>query len=108
MVEGALVASLGLAGGLSKKATSLAVILVGFSIMLGSLLSFSAFHIMKIQFLIFPLATGVLLYVSMTHLLPIAVKAKKGVIGVIVGVAIICQPHIITKSLSLYVSLGFD
>lgn len=90
--EGVLVASIGLGGGLSKKAAQIGVILVGVSILMGATLSFIISET-RLLTLTLPLATGVLLYVSIAHLLPITLQLRNGWIGLIFGMMVTFLLH---------------
>lgn len=83
--EGALAASLAIAGRLSKSLSQLFVILVGLSLLLGFLVGM----ILSSTFdFILPVATGVLLYISIGHLLPVALNLKGGLLGLFLGMGI--------------------
>lgn len=83
--EGALAASIGLAGGFSKRSARLAAMLVGGAIMLGAVVSIVASHALGFRGIVLPLTTGVLLYVSIGHLLPISLNSRYGLAGTAAG-----------------------
>lgn len=83
--EGVLVASLGLAGGLSIKTVRLNVVAVSIAILLGGALGALAIEVLDFQLIVLPLATGVLLYLAVGHLLPMALQERLGIMGVILG-----------------------
>lgn len=83
--EGVLVASLGLAGGLSIKTVRLNVAAVSVAILMGGALGALAVEIFDFQLIVLPLATGVLLYLAIGHLLPMALQERWGIMGVLLG-----------------------
>lgn len=85
--EGALAASIGLAGGFSKTRVKKTVLLVGGAIFLGSIFSLLASHLLGFQGIVLPITAGVLLYVSIGHLLPFTLKSKWGLTGTAIGMA---------------------
>lgn len=85
--EGALAASIGLAGGFSKSRARTTVLLVGAAILMGSVFSLAASHLLGFQDIVLPITAGVLLYVSLGHLLPFTIKSKWGLTGTAVGMA---------------------
>ncbi len=87
--EGVLVASMGVAGGLSNEASRRSVIFVGFSILLGAVIGMTTSSLLSFQRVVLPIASGVLLYVSIGQLLPISLKNKFGIAGLLAGMAII-------------------
>ncbi|MCB0419977.1 MAG: hypothetical protein KDD61_03225 [Bdellovibrionales bacterium] len=86
---GAVVAGLGIAGGLSKASSLKGVILVGLFMLIGSLVGLSAVSLMSFQNIVLPVASGVLIYVSLGHLLPASLNYKYGVLGVLFGATIV-------------------
>lgn len=86
---GALVASLAVAGHLSKKISRLFVILVGLSLLLGALAGVVLLSTFDFGGNILPVVTGVLLYISVGHLLPVALNFKGGLLGLFLGMSII-------------------
>lgn len=85
--EGALAASIGIAGGFTKRRAQMTVVLVGGAILLGSIFSLVASQLLGFQGIVLPITAGVLLYVSIGHLLPISLKSKWGLAGTAVGMA---------------------
>lgn len=83
--EGALAASIGIAGGFNKRQATQTVLLVGAAIALGALLSIIASQYLGFREIVLPLTTGVLLYVSIGHLLPITLKSRYGLAGTAAG-----------------------
>lgn len=83
--EGAIVAGLSLAGGFSSKAARRSVLLIATSMILGAIVGALSIDIMNLSKWVLPFASGVLLYVSIGHLLPIALKKRWGFIGLLVG-----------------------
>lgn len=83
--EGALAASIGLAGGFSRRNAQITVLLVGAAILLGAILSIVASHLLGFRNIVLPITTGVLLYVSIGHLLPITLKSRYGLAGTAAG-----------------------
>ena len=76
--EGAMASSLAIAGGLSDKAARLCSLYVGLAVVLGALLAGGINRIASFQEFGLPLSTGVLLYVTFTHLLPSVLSQKRG------------------------------
>ncbi len=87
--EGAIAAGLSLAGGFSKRSAQKSVLSIALAMMLG--VGFGAFIIKFIDFqrTLLPFATGVLIYVAIGHLMPVALKKKWGIVGVIIGVVFV-------------------
>lgn len=83
--EGVLVASLGLAGGLSKKTVKWNVFAVSAAILLGGLMGALSIELLSFELIVLPLATGVLLYLSLGHLMPMALQEKGGLVGLLLG-----------------------
>jgi zinc transporter ZupT len=91
--EGAIVAGLSLAGGFSNKSAKISVMLIAVSILMGAIIGFLMLEYMNFKETILPLATGILIYVSMVHLLPVAVKRKSGLWGIAFGAAVVMSGH---------------
>lgn len=89
VAEGALAVSVAMAGGLSKKATSLGILFVSIAIIVGSFSGLMLSKVLDFEATLLPLASGVLLYVSIGHLLPAALNVKYGVLGILSGSALI-------------------
>lgn len=87
--EGALAASIGIAGGLSVKAIRRGVIFVGVAILAGALFNGIMGQFLDFKKVILPFTSGVLLYVSLGHLMPAALKNKFGILGICFGAALI-------------------
>ena len=83
--EGALAASIGIAGGFSKRSSQITVLLVGFATFLGAFIGLLASYIFSFQEFVLPIASGVLLYVSIGHLLPVSLKVKWGLAMLFAG-----------------------
>lgn len=91
--EGALVASISLAGGFSRKATLRNLLLVCTALLLGGVLSAMTFNTVGLQQFALPIASGILIYTAIGHLLPIALKSKFGLFGTLIGTLIIFAFH---------------
>ena len=87
--EGALAASIGISGGASEKKSRMSVVLVGGAVFLGGLVSLTLGHIVSFYSFILPIASGVLLYTCLSHLLPAALKIQHGLLGFFLGSAFI-------------------
>lgn len=83
--EGALAASIGIAGGFTKRQAQVTVLMVGLAILLGAIVSIVASHLLGFRGLVLPITTGVLLYVSIGHLLPVALRTRWGLAGTAAG-----------------------
>ncbi len=87
--EGALVASMGLSGGLSQKSLYMSVLTVGFSFFLGSVVSVTLSQFFEFSHTILPVATGILITLLFNHLIPNALRAKKGLMFMILGFSLL-------------------
>ncbi len=87
--EGALAASICVAGQLSKTLSRLLVLSVGLALLFGAICG--AVLSINEHFLtfIFPAITGILIYITFSQLIPIAIKMKRGVFGLLIGIGII-------------------
>ena len=74
--DGILAASLALAGGASPVRAKLIVLINGTVLVSGALVSIFLFSV-SFHYII-PLATGILIYVCLVHLLPVAVRKRNG------------------------------
>lgn len=83
--EGALAASLAVAGKLSKNLSQALVIAVGLALILGAGAGLVLSNLFDFQNLILPMATGALVYISFGHLLPVALNLRGGLVGLFLG-----------------------
>lgn len=83
--NGALAASLGIAGGLSKSRAIQVSIIIGLLLFAGSLFGVVGISLLDFKTYILPFSTGVMLYISFTHLIPLALKDRMGWVGFILG-----------------------
>lgn len=91
--NGALAASLGIAGGLSKSRAVQVSILIGALLFAGSLIGVVGISLLDFKTFVLPFSTGVILYISFTHLIPLALKDKIGWLGFILGTAVTLIIH---------------
>lgn len=74
--DGILAASISLAGGASPLKAKFIVLMTGMALVLGSLISI---FLISLSFrYMLPLACGILIYVCLVHLLPVAIKERNG------------------------------
>ena len=85
--EGAMAASLSIAGQISEKSARRNVLFVSGALLLGGIVGAVAAQIFDFGAYVIPFVTGILLYVSIGHLLPTALKVKRGLLGFIFGIA---------------------
>ncbi|MCB0391057.1 MAG: ZIP family metal transporter [Bdellovibrionales bacterium] len=83
--EGAIVAGLSLAGGFGKKSAYKSVFYIALAILLGVFGGSQIVNYIDFHKNLLPFASGVLLYVSIGHLLPIALKNRGGIFIVVLG-----------------------
>ncbi|MCO5114692.1 MAG: hypothetical protein M9899_11045 [Bdellovibrionaceae bacterium] len=86
--NGALAASLGLAGGLSKSRAIQVSIVIGALLFIGSVVGVVGISLFDFKSYVLPFSTGVMLYISFTHLIPLALKDRLGWVGFILGTLI--------------------
>ncbi len=86
--NGALAASLGLAGGLSKSRAIQVSIVIGALLFIGSVVGVVGISLFDFKSYVLPFSTGVMLYISFTHLIPLALKDRLGWAGFILGTLI--------------------
>jgi zinc transporter ZupT len=77
--DGLIVASLGIASKLSLKFTRLLAVMVGSSLVLGVLVAALTSSFIP-RSAVISLSTGILIYVSFMHLLPVVTKTRRGVL----------------------------
>ncbi len=87
--EGAMAASLSVAGGLSKKAQNYGVYFVALAMIVGAISSIVLSKFISFETYLLPFVTGILLYVSLAHLVPSSLKLKHGVVGIFIGILFI-------------------
>ncbi|MCB0357882.1 MAG: hypothetical protein KDD40_12785 [Bdellovibrionales bacterium] len=87
--EGAIAAGLSLAGGFSKEVARKSVIYIASAILLGLLVGSQVVKYISFENTLLPFASGVLLYVSIGHLMPVSLKSRWGLWGVIFGAGLI-------------------
>ena len=80
---------LSLAGGFSKASAQRSVLYIVIAIILGVGVSYFLVNVVNLRNVLLPFATGVLLYVSIGHLLPIALKKRGGLFVVLLGAGMI-------------------
>lgn len=81
--EGAMAASIALAGGLSLKKAKFITFLTAIFLTAGMLCARFLAHFFMDYFLAF--AAGILIYVTFIHLIPLALKQKRGVLLMLIG-----------------------
>ncbi len=86
--NGALAASLGLAGGLSKSRAMQVSIVIGALLFAGSVVGVVGISLFDFKSYVLPFSTGVMLYISFTHLIPLALKDRLGWVGFTLGTII--------------------
>ena len=85
--SGALATTLGCAGGISRRLRPWIGPIIGTSLLLGASLSWISQLLPVLEEVLLPIATGVLLFVGLRHLLPLAIKSRLGLIGLGIGLA---------------------
>lgn len=86
--DGVLAASIALAGGMTKSKARGVTLLTGGTIVAGALVSVLADSLMGGVGYILPFATGVLIYITLIHLLPVGAKHKYGLQLMAAGVLV--------------------
>ncbi len=74
--DGVLAASIALAGGMTNNSAKNVSLITGGALLLGLATSFVCQQFVSFQIIVLPVATGVLTYVSLIHLLPISMKIR--------------------------------
>ncbi len=87
--EGAIAAGLSLAGGFSGQAARRSVLYISLAMIAGVVFGGLTLKYFKINQILLPFAAGILIYVSIGHLLPVVLKKKWGLVGVLVGISFI-------------------
>lgn len=83
--DGVIAASISLAGGMRKSKAMGASFLTGASLIAGALIASFIDNVIGLSELLIPFASGILLYVSLIHLLPTGMKHHKGLWWVLAG-----------------------
>lgn len=91
--NGALAASLGLAGGFSSRRAIQISVIIGGLLFLGSVVGVIGISLLDFKTYILPFSTGVMLYIAFTHLIPLALKDRIGWIGFVIGSALSFFSH---------------
>lgn len=94
--DGMLVASLALAGGLTKKTAEYLSIGVGVSLLMGTFIGYGLGEFFMLKASILAFATGALLYICFCHLLPLAFRKPYGLVTVTVSSLIFSTILILT------------
>ncbi|MCY4524216.1 MAG: ZIP family metal transporter [Halobacteriovoraceae bacterium] len=76
--DGILAANIALAGGMSTGKAKFISLVTGFSLITGAVFSLLLGRLLPSFHYVLPLAAGILIYVSLVHLLPVAMKTNKG------------------------------
>jgi len=87
--EGALASVMALAGGMSTRNANFSAVMVGVAVLLGTLVSALLGIFFEFEAFGLPVVTGVLLFVSFSHLLPAAMRSRFGLSGVALGALIV-------------------
>lgn len=87
--EGALVAGLAISGQLRKGLSRWLVTSVGLSVILGAIVGVTLSNTLNFSSTVLPMAAGILIYISVGHLLPVALNLKGGLLGLIIGIGTI-------------------
>lgn len=85
--SGALATTLGCAGGLSLRLRPWIGMIIGMALLVGASMSWLSQLLPVLEGVILPMATGVLLFVGLRHLLPLAIKTRLGIVGLGIGLA---------------------
>lgn len=76
--DGALSAGMALAGGFSYRFAKISAYVTGGVVLAGALVSFIIESLVGYETVVLPFASGVLMYVSFVHLMPIATRSRHG------------------------------
>lgn len=87
--DGALASTLAIAGGMGIKAARLVTVFTALSLWLGVIFSSLLGGLFDFNAVMLPITSGVLLYVSFVHLLPVALRAKLGIFILLLGYSVI-------------------
>ena len=83
--EGAIAAGLSLAGGFTKKSAYRSLLFIAMALFLGVLSGALLSRWVDFDSTLLPLASGILLYVCIGHLMPVALKHRWGIVGILMG-----------------------
>jgi zinc transporter ZupT len=87
--DGAIAAGMAMAGGLSSKVAKWSSLLIGAALFIGAILSVVVGNVVGFHSVVLPLTFGVLTYVCLVHLLPMSLKHRFGLAGLILSALLI-------------------
>ena len=92
--DGVIAASIALSGGLSTGQAKKISWLTGGCLLLGATVATFFGSIPALSEAVMPVAAGILIYVSLIHLLPLGLKNKHGFLWLLAGLALFLASHL--------------